>query len=38
MMLTITPLQHTPGAEFTGIDLSQPIDAATKDILSQTLM
>jgi taurine dioxygenase len=37
MMLTITPLQHTLGAEIAGIDLSQPLDAETKDVLSQML-
>jgi taurine dioxygenase len=37
MMLTITPLQHTLGAEIAGIDLRQPLDAETKEVLSQML-
>ena len=36
-MLTITPLQHTLGAEIAGIDLSRPLDAETRDVLSQML-
>lgn len=36
-MLTITPLQHTLGAEIAGIDLSQPLDAGIKDVLAQML-
>jgi taurine dioxygenase len=35
--LTIRPLTKTIGAEIGGVDLSQPLDAATKTALSQAL-
>jgi taurine dioxygenase len=37
MTITVTPLQASPGAEISGVDLSQTIDADTKEALSQAL-
>jgi taurine dioxygenase len=36
-MITVTPLQPTLGAEISGVDLSRPLDDATKDALSRAL-
>jgi taurine dioxygenase len=35
--LTVTPLHPTIGAEVAGVDLSRPIDAATREALSRAL-
>src|SRR5438309_11229126 len=35
--LTVTPLTPSIGAEISGIDLAQPIDAATRERLSHAL-
>src|SRR3954468_19914362 len=35
--ITITPLTESIGAEIGGVDLSRPMDAATKEALSQAL-
>src|SRR5436305_5032741 len=35
--ITITPLTETIGAEICGVNLSKPVDAATKEALSQAL-
>jgi alpha-ketoglutarate-dependent taurine dioxygenase len=35
--LTIRKLHPVIGAEVTGINLAEPADAATKEVLSQTL-
>lgn len=37
MAITVTPLRPTLGAEISGVDLSQPLDTATKDALSRAL-
>jgi taurine dioxygenase len=37
MPLTVTPFRTSPGAEVSGVDLRQPVDAATKDALSRAL-
>jgi len=37
MTITVTPLQPSPGAEVSGIDLSQPLDDGGKDALSRAL-
>jgi taurine dioxygenase len=37
MTITVTPLEQSPGAEIFGVDLSQPLDADTKDALSRAL-
>jgi taurine dioxygenase len=37
MTITVTPLQASPGAEISGVDLSQTLDAGTKEALSQAL-
>ena len=37
MTMTVTPFERSPGAEVSGIDLSRPIDATTKDALSRAL-
>src|SRR4029453_11245393 len=35
--ITITPLTETIGGEIGGVDLSKPVDAATKEALSRAL-
>jgi taurine dioxygenase len=37
MTLTVKPFQASPGAEVSGIDLSQPADTATREALSRAL-
>jgi len=37
MTITVTPLEPSLGAEISGVDLSKPLDAATKDILARAL-
>ena len=35
--ITITPLHPSLGAEISGVDLSRPIDAPTREALSRAL-
>jgi taurine dioxygenase len=37
MTLTVTPFPASPGAEVSGIDLREPLDAATRETLSRAL-
>lgn len=37
MAVTVIPFGGGPGAEVTGVDLRQPVDAATRDVLSGAL-
>ena len=37
MAVTVTPFGGGPGAEVAGVDLSRPVDAATRDVLSRAL-
>jgi alpha-ketoglutarate-dependent taurine dioxygenase len=37
MAITVIPFRPSPGAEISGVDLSEPLDADTKDALSRAL-